>query len=174
MTNGSDFEALTKSMRRMKALIGILCAFVVAQMALTLGLLFKVSFGAPWGPVSASSFEPDPYNGFSDWPVDRQIASASVILLLKEKVEGNRVHAVIQEILKQKPGTEFYFKVGDEYPEMNRPLVKDEMVMEGEVAFLAGPRAEMRFAESYRDDVIGGNLPIRVLRDKINATTGPR
>jgi hypothetical protein len=110
----------------------------------------------------------DRHANFHDWPIDKQIQTASVIALARHRVEKDQVKTVIAEILKQTPGTTFYYKVGDEW-RTHQPLRPNTSYGEGQVMFFVGSPAEFRFSTSYHGGRIGGlgDMPLDVLRSKI-------
>ena len=71
--------------------------------------------------TSTSVLQPMTPN-FHELPLEEQIKHASVIALAQyEPSPDGRQRAIIKEILKQTPGTTFYYKVGDEYADMPTP-----------------------------------------------------
>ena len=127
------------------------------------------------GPSTDDGSFNDPYQGFNQWPIEKQIASASAIVLTKHSINGGKLTSTVSEILKLKTGTTFYYKVGDEYSPSSRMIEKDTLYGDGEVIFFTGSPAEMRFSATYsggRCRAIG-DMPIDTLR-KLIADNGGR
>jgi hypothetical protein len=110
----------------------------------------------------------DRYANFHEWPVEKQIQAASVIALAKHTVEKDQVKTVVAEILKQTPGTTFYYKIGDEWG-THQPLRPNTSYGEGQVMFFVGSPAQFRFSTSYhRGRITGlGDMPLDLFRKKI-------
>jgi hypothetical protein len=91
-----------------------------------------------------------------------------VIALATHRIEKDQVKTVIAEILKQTPGTTFYYKIGDEW-RTHQPLRPNTSYGEGQVMFFVGSPAQFRFSTSYHDGRITGlgDMPLDVLRKKI-------
>ena len=87
------------------------------------------------GPVSArsggSSRSMMRYENFHDLPIDKQVASASVIAIARYQKDGEKLKCVVSEILKRAPDTDFFFKVGDEYPSCSRYPKSNELYGDG-------------------------------------------
>jgi hypothetical protein len=119
-------------------------------------------------PQLGSREQGDRYSGFHDWPLEKQIAAASVIALTKHRAENGKIKSVIVELLKLKPGTAFYYKLGDEYgSEYN---AKERTAYgDGQVMFFVGSPAQFRYSTTYSGDrILGlGDMPIALLRQKI-------
>jgi hypothetical protein len=110
----------------------------------------------------------DKYEGFHDWPVERQIASASAILMTKHRIEGEELISTVSEVLKLDPGTALYYEVGAEYK--RSPTTKGTTYGDGEVVFLAGSPAQMRYSvtcSAGRCEGLGG-IPLDTLRKLIS------
>ncbi|MBN8728561.1 MAG: hypothetical protein J0H15_12790 [Xanthomonadales bacterium] len=86
----------------------------------------------------------DPLADFHDWPIKRQIASASAILRVDHHREDNRWVSRVGEILKLQPGTELHYTVGDVYERVRVEPRSDPG--EGMVVFFTGSPAFMRVA----------------------------
>jgi len=125
------------------------------------------------GPVSArsggSSRSMMRYENFHDLPIDKQVASASVIAIARYQKDGEKLKCVVSEILKQAPDTDFFFKVGDEYPSCSRYPKSNELYGDGVLMFFVGSPAEFRYSTSFSGDrLVGlGEMPIDLLRRKI-------
>lgn len=120
-------------------------------------------------------FDVSSINEFSDfytWPLEKKIQSASVIAITTYKQEDGKLKSYISEILKQKPGTTFYYKIGDEYITGTRYVSEHTSYGDGEVIFFTGSPAQMRLSSTYSNDRISGmgDMPLKILRDMIEDT----
>lgn len=171
MREEPTIESLGRSVRRLTVAVWLLASLVGLQILISLVLSLVPMIRFPRATQSRptgipSEAQSDPYNDFHAWPLDRQIASASVIVATTWTKDGDRTKNVVSEILKQKPGTSFYYKVGDEYADMDYYPEHD---VQGEIIFFTGSPAEMRLARSYRKDDRSA-YSLDVLRDKIKAS----
>jgi len=112
----------------------------------------------------------DNYAGFSDWPLEKQIAEASVIAVARYEKDGDRYKAIISEILKKGSDVQFYYKVGDEYTQGGHYLKERTRYGDGQIIFFTGSPASMRYSCSFDGDRIAafGDMPFEVLRKLIN------
>ena len=118
-------------------------------------------------PPRPSGFK-DEYEGFHEWPIEQKIANASAILLTENAVTDGKVVGTVKEVLMHEPGTELYYKVGDQYQEqVARP---DTSYGDGEIVFFIGSPAQMRFSTTYRNGRCSGlgDMPIDQLRQLIS------
>ena len=117
----------------------------------------------------ARMWEEDAGPPFHELPVEQQIATASVIALARyEPAPDGRLKAVIKEILKKTPGTEFYYAVGDEYTSGSYYPVEGRNRGDGMVIFFKGSPAMMRMSMTYTGDRIHslGDIPLQLFREK--------
>jgi len=112
-----------------------------------------------------------PYNDFFKWPVDKKISESSAILLTKYQKNGDRLTAVVSEILKKNPGIDLYYNVGDEIQGFSQKIEKNTVYGDGQVVFMTGSPASFRFSTTFEHDRITGmgDMPITLLRKKIKA-----
>jgi hypothetical protein len=106
------------------------------------------------------------YNDFDQWPLQKQINTASVIALAKFQKQGDRYKCVISEILKRTPNTDFYYKVGDEFQFPGGNAGPQTQYGDGEVIFFTGSPATFRLSTTYNGDRISalGDIPLDRLR----------
>jgi hypothetical protein len=169
-------DSLARSIRRLSiavwALVAVTAASIVASwvpflapsfFSRRLTTTFPESFDSPAAPQA------DAYNGFHDWPLDKQIESASVIAVAKVHQADGTLKYVISEILKQAPNTTFYHKVGDEYQPASHAIRDNTTYGDGQIMFFTGSPATFRFSTTYSGDRIGGmgDMPISELRAAI-------
>jgi hypothetical protein len=109
------------------------------------------------------------YADFSDWPVKRQIAAASVIALAKYQRHGNTVTPVITEIMKKTPGTVFNYKRGDKLARQSFQIEKGVAYHGGLVLFFTGSPATFQYAASYGQSRLFsyGDMPFKMFRRMI-------
>ena len=126
-------------------------------------------------PASASASENDPDgepefdNDFSARPIRDKIRLATAILLVEMKEEAGVHKALVQEVLKVKPGIRLYYKVGDEYDEMSHYPgggCGDCTLTQHSLVFMMGNPATMRFSTTFEGDRLAslGGMTIDELR----------
>jgi len=108
------------------------------------------------------------YNGFYDWPLDKKISEASIIIKTKYKREGNDLIPVIVEIWKRNSGSVFPYKQGDNYSAIQK-YEKNVDRGEGEIIFFTGKTARPRYSSTYRNGLVSGidNMPIDQLKKQV-------
>jgi len=113
----------------------------------------------------------DEYRDFYDWPIEKQIAEASAILLTSNVDDGERILSTVSEVLLLKPGTTLHYKVGDEYRQGTRYKREGYFYCDGEVIFMTGSPAAMRYSTYCSDGRCAGlgYMPIEKLREMISA-----
>jgi len=106
---------------------------------------------------------------FHVMPLEKKIEAASVIAIAKYETVGERNKCVLSEILKQTPGTKFYYKVGDELQHCSHDIKPNQTRGDGQVVFFVGSPADFRFSTSIYGDRVGGlgNMPVDLLRKQI-------
>jgi hypothetical protein len=159
---------ISRKLDRLTTAVWVLVALSALNLSTTLYSLWPYLTHTS-GPATAEALESiERYANFHDWPVDKQIQAASVIALGTHRIEKDQVKTVIAEILKQTPGTTFYYKIGDEW-RTHQPLRPNASYGEGQVMFFVGSPAQFRFSTSYHDGRITGlgDMPLDVLRKKI-------
>ena len=103
---------------------------------------------------------------------EQRVQSASVIALAKWQKSGSTLRCVISEILKHRPGTAFYYKVGDEYRAMNQRVAKNTDFGDGQILFFTDSPARLELAAAYSGDRITGlgDVPISRLREIVTTS----
>lgn len=89
------------------------------------------------------------YQGFHEWPLEKQIQAASVIVVTIYEEENGKLKSIISEILKQQPGVSFDYEIGDEYADASIDIEGDTRYGDGQVIFLVGSPPEMRLFSTY-------------------------
>ncbi|MEQ1933339.1 MAG: hypothetical protein ABL962_05600 [Fimbriimonadaceae bacterium] len=148
--------------------VWILAAFIAANTFVSLLSLFAPSLATRVlnAIPESSAFSPYAYNRFHDWPIEKQIQSASVIAIAKWQQTDDLLKCVISEIVKQAPNTTFHYKIGDEYRSGNQAIRDNTSYGDGQIMFFTGSSATFRFSTTYRNDRIRGmgDMPINELR----------
>ena len=107
---------------------------------------------------------------FHAMPLEKQIEAAERDRHREayERV-GERNKCVLAEILKQSPGTKFYFNVGDELRQCSHDVKPNETRGDGQLMFFVGNPADLRLSTSFFGDRFGGlgNMPVDLLRKQI-------
>jgi hypothetical protein len=165
------------AIRRLTLAIWILIVLVVINIGVSLfGALLPPAIAKRLTASLPESFAPeftaiqDNYAGFSDWPLEKQIAEASVIAVAKYEKDGDRYKAVISEILKKGPDIKFYYKVGEEYAQGGYYPKEGTRYGDGQIIFYTGSPASMRYSCTFDGDRIAafGDMPFETLRKMIN------
>jgi len=107
------------------------------------------------------------FNGFSALPLDQKLRRASVIVITRFKPEGDSLKAMITDIPKQRPGTTFYYSVGQEFIDASTYQQAGAEYGDGVVVFLIGNPAQTVESYSYSHDRIGGlgSMPLTQFRE---------
>lgn len=183
MTEPIKTDSETSSIRKLTIAVWILCILTTINICLSLfGAFFsgavtkhtRDSLRNDAFPSSTATYE-DQYKDFHEWTLEQQIQKASVIAIARYEKENGRLKCVISEILKQAPGTRFYYKVGTEYRPGSLYPRKDTVYGDGQVIFFTGSPASMRYSCSFEGDRIGGlgDMPIEMLREAIRKAKIP-
>lgn len=168
-----------KAFKKLTLAIWILCALTAVNVLISLfSVLFPyyvakraTAFIASDDKTKVLNKYHDPYEGFYDWPIEKQIKEASVIILTGWEKDDEKLKCIVKEILKIKPGTTFYYEVGQEYASHNRYPKEDTCYGDGEIIFFTGSPGSMRFSTTYKNGrILGmGDMPIELLRKKIDS-----
>jgi hypothetical protein len=177
MTEPISVDSTAKSIKRLTLGVWILSILTLGNLIISIVAFLHPPFLArrimaslPEPKVSSSSHaREDDYNGFYDWPLEKQIQTASVIAVGKWQKEDKKLKCIIVEILKQKPGIKFYYKVGDEYTSGSFYPKGDANYLDGQVMFFTGSPPMCRYSVSYSEDRVTGfgDMPIDELRRMI-------
>jgi hypothetical protein len=124
----------------------------------------------PGAPTSAiQHFDEKEVKPFYELPIEDQIKQASVIAVAKyEAAEDGRMKAVLEELLKKDEGTEFHYRIGDEYAPSSYYPKEGTSYGDGIIIFFEGSPATMRRSMSYSGKrILGlGDMPLELFRDK--------
>src|SRR5262245_223554 len=118
---------------------------------------------------------PDEAKAFFDAPLEHKIRESTVIALARYQRDGNKLRCPISEILKQAPGIEFRFKVGDEIDWCNFMGDPDTTHGDGQIIFFQGNPARARFGTTFSGDRLfddDGVIPIEKIREMIKTQAG--
>jgi len=179
MTEPIQTDSNARSIRRLTVAVWILCVLTIINLCAVCASLFGLLY--PWhvarlmraslheGPQLSRAAYEDQYANFHEWPLERQIEKATIIAIARYDKEGGKLKCVISEILRQEPGTKFYYNVGDEYRPGSRYAKDGVQYGDGEVMFFTGSPAMMRYSCSFEGDRIGamGDMPIETLRETV-------
>ena len=78
---------------------------------------------------------------------------------------------LVTEIVKHDPSTSLYYSVGDEYEPPGGVRLRETTGSDGQVIFMTGSPAEMRFSCSYSKGRVTGlaDMPLTKLRELASA-----
>lgn len=108
------------------------------------------------GTAASMTMWEDEFNGFHEWPVEKQIANASAILVTRHTTGDAEPKNIISEILFLKPGTTLAYAVGDEFLPYGRPVDGSQLVGDGEIVFLTGSPPSFKYSTTYSGDECPG------------------
>ena len=153
MNNEPENSLTISSLRKLTRLVWILVVLLILNLLATiiLGLSPSLFVQRLNNQLSNHAFPPseDPMNDFHAWPFEKQVQASSLIIRTEYEKSDQRIKCIIKEIIKQNPGTKFYYKIGDEYTDLGRLPEKDTSYGDGQIAFFVGSPAEMRVAVPY-------------------------
>jgi hypothetical protein len=157
MTNPPTSDAMQRKVKRLSVAVWILAILLCGTLLVSFVIVRSLS-------IARSEFD--------RLPPEQRVQSASVIALAKWQRSGSTLRCVISEILKQRPDTVFYYKVGDEFRAGNQRATENADFGDGEVLFFTGSPARLELATAYRDDRITGlgDMPISTLREIIRTS----
>jgi hypothetical protein len=166
------------SIRRLTVAVWVLAVLILINIAVSLmGALFppviakRITASMPDSTTQSITSNEAELNGFHAWPLEKQINSASVIVLARYEKEGDRYKAIISEILKQSPNVKFFYKVGDELRQEGYSQRENTSYGDGQIIFFTGSPATMKYSCTFRGDRIAafGDMPFEELRKMINS-----
>jgi len=120
-------DAVARAIRGLTYAVWCLCLLLLVMMSMPLwsSRLYHAA-RSDKAPVSSRVVDTVPRdlengfdNDFSARPLKDKVARASMIILVKRELGSEKHRAIVAEILKQKPGVRFFYKVGDEYEELS-------------------------------------------------------
>jgi hypothetical protein len=173
-----DPNRLSRAIRALTVAVWCLCALSLGQLGLYIyGFVQAASFTrqASHTVLERSSSSQPPVAAepnFHELPPDQMVKRASVILLTTYRKDGEKNRAMITEVLKRTPNTLLYHALGEEYGELSMDSRPDVSCGDGQVVFMVGSPASMRYACSYANGRIQGlgDMPLQTLRDTIRET----
>lgn len=175
MTDPAPADQTARSLRGLSVAVWVLAIILALNLVVSILALVSPAFLSKRimeiVPEMSSSERSSvmEYNSFHDWPIEKQIESSSVIALAKMEKSESTWKCIITEILKQKPNTQFYYKVGDEYRHGSYPVRDDTDYGDGQILFFTGSPASFRYSTTFKGDRLNGlgDMPIRELRELI-------
>lgn len=174
-TVSTDLVPLTKAIRRLTIAVWVIGGSLVAVFTLPwLGFIAFSRGGTESRVVEMPSLPiPPPVvdfdNDFHTLPVEDKIERASVILLTERRDQGDRHVHVVAEIVKRAPDIRLYYEVGEEFEALShamRPECDAECEGDGQVVFMTGNPASMRYSSSVRGERLSGfgDMPVAEFR----------
>jgi hypothetical protein len=176
MDESSPNNSTARSVNRLTIAVWALVIVTAAQLLFSvLALFFPALITKRWNAATLDRIGPsepvrtEEFNSFHDWPVEKQIEASSVIAIGKYQKSGDTLKCIISEILKQKPNTAFYYKVGDEFRFGNVHIRDNTNYGDGQILIFTGSPASFRYACGFTGDRIGGmgDMPLSELRELI-------
>jgi hypothetical protein len=179
-------DPLVKAVRLLTIAVWCLCGLIALQVVIygasyvrSGSLLARYGAG---GPVTTTTLSTRPVRGatdaegmqFHDLPPEQMVAKASAILLVSYQPDGERMKAVVAEVLKKEPDVVLHYGVGDELRYLSYYPKGGETRGEGQVVFMVGSPAEMRSSFSFDAGRIGGfgDMPLESLRRLVKGAKG--
>lgn len=171
MSQSSNSQLPEVSIKRLLVLVWVLVVLTGLNLIATLAMGITPSVFAQRLNRQIANQQPigvqqDPYENFHSWPLEKQLRTATLVLRMEYQKDGNRYKSIIREVIKQNADTKFYYKIGDEFPELSMMQEKDCVYGDGQIAFLVGSPAEMRYATSYSNNKLSalGGMPLDDLK----------
>jgi hypothetical protein len=157
MTGSSTLDPTQRKMKRLSIAVCILAILLCVTLLVSFVLVYSLS-------ITRGEFD--------RLSPEQRVQAASVIALAKWQKSGSALRCVISEILKQRPNTKFYYKVGDEFRAGNQRATENADFGDGEILFFTGSPARLELITAYRGDRITGlgDMPISTLREIIRTS----
>lgn len=160
--------AFTRGIRRLTVAIWALVIALIGNAAILflssfLPMMIFANHGGESFSMGSSSIDiKDEFQGFHDWPLEKQLASASAVAITVHKNEDGRVKSIIDSIPKG-ANAGFNYKVGEEYAPASHYPRNNTSYGDGEVIFFTGSPPMMRLSYTYSDGRIAGlgDLPLQ-------------
>ena len=165
-------EGITRSLKRLTVAVWILAVVILLNLIVSLfaalfprAIMKRLTSLSPEFRIS----DDRSYEGFHDWPLEKQIAGATVIAVCQSKEEDGWVKCIISEILKQAPNTVFHYKVGDEYRHGGHAVTPGADYGDGQIIFFTGSPATFRYSTSFAHGRARGlgDMPLEKLKEMI-------
>ena len=172
----TSVDSTARRIKRLSGIVWVLLLLVVVNLVVSLLALFspalltkRIIAMLPQQFASSETTAPEAYNNFHDWPLEKQIQTASVIAIGKWQKSDSTLKCIISEVLKHAPNTAFYYKVGAEFRPGNQRVKDNTSYGDGQIMFFVGSPASFRYAMSFSGDRIAGmgDMPINELRELI-------
>ena len=168
-------DQITRSLRRLTIAVWILAIVILLNLVVSLfAALFPPAIMKRLTALSPEfqTTEESSYAGFHDWPLEKQIAAATVIAIGRWKQEDGQLKCIIAEVLKHQKDTAFYYKVGDEYQRGSHAVTPGTDYGDGQIMFFTGSPATFRYSTSFsRERASGmGDMPLEKLREMIKTS----
>lgn len=172
----SDQANLTRAVRRLTIAVWSLIVLLALFAGIcVVAFISVISFSRDGPEPTLTSSSPDSsrpvLEHFHSLPLEQQVEAASVIAISRYEKDGDRLKCVIAEILKQSPGTKFYYKVGDEFRQCSFYPKPNEYSIDGQIIFFIGSPAQFKYSTSLNNERVTGlgDMPIDVLRTLIKS-----
>lgn len=109
---------------------------------------------------------------FADWPLEKQLANATVVARADRRLVNGVQQAVISEVLKVKPGTEFKYKIGDHFAPADQRAQRDTEYGEGVLLMFTGQHATLQFMVAIYDGQLatGNEVSLADIRKLLEST----
>ncbi len=184
MDESPRMDSLAKAVRTLATAVWCLAMGVLGVFALYAFTLYKSrAFVGGATSVSTTSSRTTHSAGapaaqadekpFHSLPLEEKISRSRAILVTKHEKEGDRLKAVVTEILKR-PDAGFHYAVGDEFGDLSRPVEGDADYGEGDVVFFSGSANDERESMTYRRGRISAlsDMSLDVLRAIVRGEKG--
>jgi len=171
----ADPEFPVHAVRSLTIAVWTLVFVTIIDVALTVGgwlvpLFFTSHVVSMSGGATHSSFPYSSGPAFHTLSLDQKVSTASMILVVRYERDGDRMKAVVADVLKKPAGGADTYEVGAEYPDGMYYPSEGLDHGSGEVVFFAGDPPTMMYSTTYDShDRIGGlgQMPLAKLKELV-------
>jgi len=168
MNEQTEVQQIAKSLRWLTFAVWCLVAVSVVQMGAWLLPLVAPDFYMRRVTASSGVAKQalEPWEGLS---FDEKVKRSSMVLITEYRRDGDKLRAIIKEIPKRVPGTQFHYALGEEYPPSTVTPKENTTYGEGDLVLLQGSPATRRESYSIYNGSIPGlaDLPLSKVREII-------
>jgi len=175
----ADREFPVHAVRSLTIAVWTLVFVTIIDVALTVGgwlvpLFFTSHVVSMSGGATHSSFPYSSGPAFHTLSLDQKVSTASMILVVRYERDGDRMKAVVADVLKKPAGGADTYEVGAEYPDGMYYESGGLDQASGEVVFFSENPPIMMYSTTYdsHDRISGlGRMPLAKLKEIVAAKT---
>ena len=88
---------------------------------------------------------------FYKWPIEKQVAEATVIARATWRVEGDDYKCIVAEVIKKAPDAVFNYAPGEEFQRGNKRARPNVTYGDGQVIFFTGVPPTLRYITAVKE-----------------------